>query len=276
MKKPSEKFWLWAGLALGAVVLLILIGRSVKKEESVKDIPLPSTQPPATAATANTDSTAGQTDPTTQTDTQVQDQPTQPQSPGTETEPSLLAEPDELAQAGLELVSTGSYTGIYMEDGSDEVVSGVAMLVLDNISDQTIQYAAFTLTGGSQELHFTLSTLPPGERIVLLEQNRLDFEQDAQYSLQLQNLALFDSPLSLQEESLEIQCLDGAVNITNISGTDLVGDIVLYYKNASQDLLYGGITYRIRLEEGLKAGEIRQLLARHITASSRIMFVTIG
>ena len=66
------------------------------------------------------------------------------------------------------------------------------------------------------------------------------------------------------------------MNITNISGNDITGDVVIYYKNASSDMLYGGITYRVTVTGGLKAGEIKQLTGSHFSASgSRIMFVTI-
>jgi len=40
--------------------------------------------------------------------------------------------------------------------------------------------------------------------------------------------------------------------------------------------MYGGITYRITIQGGLKAGQVRQIMTRHfITDVSRIMFVTI-
>ena len=41
------------------------------------------------------------------------------------------------------------------------------------------------------------------------------------------------------------------------------GDIEIYYKSLVDGQLYGGITYRISLEEGLTAGEIRQIMASH-------------
>jgi len=49
------------------------------------------------------------------------------------------------------------------------------------------------------------------------------------------------------------------------------------YKNAAADLYYGGITYRVRIEGGIKAGEIKQLMAGHFSETgSKIMFVTVG
>lgn len=179
---------------------------------------------------------------------------------------------------GLTLVETGKYTGVYMEDGTDEVVSNVLMLIVRNDGEQDIQYAEITVETTIGDAMFNISTLPVGESAVLLEQNRMEWSADEDYSnVTAQNIALFPESMTLQEEMLKIQALDGVINITNISGADIADDIVIYYKNASSDLLYGGITYRVRLEGGLKADEIRQITASHFSENgSRIMFVTIG
>lgn len=176
--------------------------------------------------------------------------------------------------SGLQITDMGGYTGIFMEDGSDEVVTGVLMLVVKNTGDKDIQYANITL----DEASFTLSTLPVGESCVLLEQNRMAYtgSEDASRAV-LSNLAVFTHNLSLQEDMLRLQALDGALNVVNISGRDIEEDIVIYYKNAAADMYYGGITYRIRIQGGIKADEIKQLMASHFSeAGSRIMFVTLG
>ena len=179
---------------------------------------------------------------------------------------------------GLTLVEVGKYTGVYMEDGTDEIVSNVLMVIVRNDGEQNIQYAELTLPTAAGEAKFSLSTLPVGESMVLLEQNRMAWSDDENYTnVTAQNIAPFTDSMDLCEDLLSIQALDGVVNITNISGADISGDIVIYYKNASSDLLYGGITYRVRLEGGLKADEIRQITASHFSENgSRIMFVTVG
>lgn len=178
---------------------------------------------------------------------------------------------------GLTLLEVGKYVGIYMEDGTDEIVSDVLMLIVRNDGERDIQYAEFTVPTSKGDAKFSLSTLPVGERIVLLEQNRMPWSADEDYSnVNAENIAVFSEPATLCEDRLKFQTLDGVINITNISGEDITGDIVIYYKNAAVDLLYGGITYRLRLEGGLKADEIRQIMASHFTQSgSRIMFATI-
>ena len=179
---------------------------------------------------------------------------------------------------GMEITEIGDYTGIYMEDGSDELVSGVLMCVVSNTGDSTVQYAKFQLLCGEETAEFELSTLRPGDRIVVLEKNRMKYHHDLTYSaVMAEDAGLFAEEPSLCEDRVSIQMLDGIINVTNVSDEDITGDVVVYYKNAASDLLYGGITYRVRIEGGIPAGEIRQMNAGHMTQSgSEIMFVTIG
>ena len=179
---------------------------------------------------------------------------------------------------GLVINDIGSYTGLYMEDGSDEILSKILMLVVTNTAKKTVQYAEITLTDGAETAHFTLTTLPPGESAVLLEQNRMSYEDGKNLTqANAQNVAHFPQEPTLCEDKLDLQALDGMLNVTNVSGEDITGNIAVYYKNASSDMLYGGITYRVTISGGLKAGEIRQITASHFSAAgSRIMFATVS
>ena len=178
----------------------------------------------------------------------------------------------------LKIMDVGSYTGIYMEDGSDEVVSRVLMIVVKNAGEKTVQYGQISLTDGNVTANFTVTTLPPGESVVLLEQSRMSYDDGKKLDrASASAVAFLDAEPDLCEDQLKIQSLDGAMNITNISGKDITDDIVIYYKNAAADLLYGGITYRVTIRGGLRADEVRQISVSHFSATgSRVMFITIG
>lgn len=179
--------------------------------------------------------------------------------------------------SGMYITAVGNYTGPYMEDGTDEIVTGVMMITVENQGEDAIQYAEIKVPVGDEEAFFTMSTLTPGSRMVLLEQSRMSYEGDQFVSAIAENVVLFEKPLSLCEDQLKIQIMDGAINVSNISGDDITEDIVIYYKNSAPDAFYGGITYRVRIEGGLKADEIRQLVASHFSdTGSTVMFVTIG
>lgn len=179
---------------------------------------------------------------------------------------------------GLVISDVGSYTGAYMEDGSDDVVSGVLMIVVTNEGDRPLQYAKITMQAGEGTAVFSVTTLPVGASAVVLEASRLGYDRSVEYAgAAVEQAAWFDGELSLCEDRLQLQQLDGALNVTNISGGDLEGDIVIYYKNSSADMFYGGITYRIRLSGGLPSGATRQVMADHFSErGSTVVFVTCG
>lgn len=184
------------------------------------------------------------------------------------------------ADYGLRITDMGGYTGMYMEDGTDDILSGIMMLVVENFGDRDVQYAEITMDLGEQRAQFTLTTLPVGESVVLLEKNRMAWDDSRDYSdvtVMIENVAYFQTPLSIMADKLQIGILNGAINVTNISGEDITGIISVYYKNAAADIYYGGITYRVQIKEGLKAGEVHQIMTQHASETgSKIMFVTVS
>ena len=108
----------------------------------------------------------------------------------------------------------------------------------------------------------------------------MTYDRSASYgdaNVTVENIAYPLTPMGLHEDKLKLQVMDGIINITNISQEDIAGEICIYYKNAADDIYYGGITYRSTISGGLKAGELRQIQAAHYRQTgSEIMFVTIG
>ena len=110
------------------------------------------------------------------------------------------------------------------------------------------------------------------------EKNRMAYSTAPKFEeVQTSAVALFEEHPGTCEDKLEIQCLNGVINVTNISGEDITEDVLIYYKNYVGGIYYGGITYRIRITGGLKADEIRQGTATHFNPdNSTVVFVTCG
>lgn len=178
----------------------------------------------------------------------------------------------------LVITDIGNYSGIFMEDGSDEVVSRILMVVVKNTGSKTVQYAEVELTDGEKTAYFSLSTLPPGESVVLLEKSRMSYADGKNLTeATVKNAVAFSSEPTMCQDQLKIQGLNGVLNVTNTTDEDITGDVVIYYKNAASDMLYGGITYRVTITGGIKAGEIKQIVASHYSEKgSRVMWVTVG
>lgn len=203
----------------------------------------------------------------------------------TDTEPSnsdyelpTTERPDPIqTEQGLEIESISSYVGIYMEDGSDEVVSDVMMLILKNTGEQDVQLAQLSLVYEDFTAEFEASNIPAGERIVLLEKNRAAMPKGELQSVEMKRVVFFPEPMSLYSDQFEITGGKGYLDVKNISGEDITGLVRVFYKNASQDLLYGGITYMATLQEGIPAGETVRIFAGHYSdSSSRIVHVVFG
>lgn len=177
--------------------------------------------------------------------------------------------------SGVYVTTLESFSGVYVEDGTDELVENVARITLENSGTETIQLMDVVLTDrAGAEYTFRLTTLVPGAVMTVQEQNRAAYDPATEIvSARTENVALFDEPLSLHEELLAITTGDYSITVENISGEDFPGGRV-FFKTMVNDVYHGGITYMITLPE-LAPGESVQRDSLHFLLSrSELMFVT--
>lgn len=201
--------------------------------------------------------------------------PVETTQPKTEqTQPMVQTQETHPLEQGLVITDMSNYAGIYMEDGSDEIVSGVMMVILENTSELDLQLARIEVVYEDFTAAFEVTNLPAGQSVVLLEKSRSSMPGEDHQRIDIKNVVFFDEPMTMMEDVLEISGGDGYLDVKNISGETLTGEIFIYYKNSARDLLYGGITYRARIENGIGAGETIRILTGHYTeGNSRILHV---
>ena len=187
---------------------------------------------------------------------------------------NLLSEKMLLGE-GIELQALSGYQGPYVEDGTDDIVSDVLAITVRNDGDKTVQYAHIILTQGETAYEFDVTTLPVGASAQLLELSRQPMPDNTDgMTAQVTACAVFDTEPTMCEDVFQIETQDTAITITNNSGSDITGQIYVYYKIAYGDLYMGGITYRVGTV-GLKAGESTTCYAGHFSTDySKLMFVT--
>ena len=187
---------------------------------------------------------------------------------------NLLSEKMLLGE-GIELQALSGYQGPYVEDGTDDIVSDVLAITVRNDGDKTVQYAHIILTKGETIYEFDVTTLPVGASAQLLELSRQPMPDNTDgMTAQVTACAVFDTEPTMCEDVFQIETQDTAITITNNSGSDITGQIYVYYKIAYGDLYMGGITYRVGAA-GLKAGESTTCYAGHFSTDySKLMFVT--
>ena len=245
----------------------------------------PTTEIPNSPATEapNSPSTETPNSPTTETPTPATEAPNSPTTEATDPPVTQETSPQQVElqlpivlQEGLTITNIDKYAGIYMEDGSDEMVSNLLMIQVENTTGKDLYLAQIKLEYGNKTAEFQVTNLPNGAKAVLLERQRMSYTAQLPQSASAENVA-FTTEFSMFADQLEVNALDGVINVKNISGKDIPEDIYVYYKNYAGNLYYGGITYRIQIDGGLKAGEIRQIMASHyIQSSSKLLMVTIG
>ena len=124
---------------------------------------------------------------------------------------------------------------------------------------------------------FEVTNLPAGKSVVLLEKNRQKLPEQEYQSIEIKNVLFFDEPMSLEADRLKIEGGTGYLDVTNISSKAINGTIYIYYKNCADDLYYGGITYRAKIEDGIQAGETARVMTMHYSPENcSILMVTCG
>ncbi len=166
---------------------------------------------------------------------------------------------------GLQITSMGDYSGLFLEDGTDEVVTSVMMIVLENTSDKDLQLARVKAVYSDFTAEFEATNIPAGESVVLLEKNRRKSVDVSFKELLAEDVVFFQENMSLMEETFKVKSGEGFVELENISSEDVQGVTYIYYKNTAGDTLYGGITYRAKIEETIPVGKSVRVLTNHFT-----------
>ena len=172
-------------------------------------------------------------------------------------------------QDSIRITSVGSYTGKYVEDGSDEAVSGVLSIVVTNVSERFVQYSKITMTNGTDTAVFSLSNLPAGASAVVLAEDRVSAE--GTWSYQDDTTAFIDEAQTYPD-IFEWQGGDYQLVLKNKS-EEAYDQVYVYYKNTENGIYLGGITYRV-LFEGIGPGQTMQKASKHFSGSnSHVMMI---
>lgn len=163
----------------------------------------------------------------------------------------------------LELQGVGRYAGLYLEDGSNDPVSDTLMIKIKNTGEKDLQLARVSLTYSDFTAQFEITNLPAGRSVVVLEKDRHGYTDESHLSVAITDIVFFQKQMDVSDQTYEITGLPGAINLKNRSASDISDDIYVYYKYIADDELYGGITFRAKIEGGLRSGEIRQITSNH-------------
>lgn len=154
-----------------------------------------------------------------------------------------------LEEERLRLEAVGTYTGAYIEDGSDESVIGVGAIVVRNMAEEMLQIAEITIeTDGGKTARFQITNLPAGASVLALESKKEIFSSEFK-ALKAESAVGFFHESSDLEDKPECGGRKGRLMLKNDS-KDTYPLVYVYYKNKiEEDLYLGGITYRVPFEQ---------------------------
>lgn len=173
----------------------------------------------------------------------------------------------------LEFTYYGSFSGKFLEDGTDEYVQNVAILLVTNISQEYLEYAVATFDINGEVAAFVATGLAPGESAWVLEKNRLQVEKDAVFT-HVDDIASFTKYISPAETGVQVALGEGQLSVKNNTGKDL-NNVYVYYKQVHTDGNFlGGITYRVPMGS-LQSGEEASSVAMHCNVTNcRVVSIT--
>lgn len=172
---------------------------------------------------------------------------------------------------GLRLLCAGLYSGEYVEDGTDEEVTDVLALIVENCGDDIIELASIQIPCGDRTVTFEVTGLPVTGKCFVLAQARATCDDEAALGTPTATVTYladrtvldFGSDFELHGET------DRILTLRNISGQS-AANVCLYYKNFRDGLFRGGITYRVNfgtIEDDMPL----QKYSAHYTADASVI-----
>lgn len=192
------------------------------------------------------------------------------------TDGSLEENKDSLISIGngIEIIDVSSYSGAFIEDGSDVIVQNIAAATIKNNGSEEIQIMNLTVTDEfGNDFEFEFTTLLPGEQIYVLEKNKKNYVESKIVKGTINNYAVFQSSPSLQNDKFLLMCDEGKITVRNL--TDKKIDMGrLFYKKYVGNMYIGGITYMVSFSDVGPQEEITLTPTHFNDSDSRIVFIT--
>lgn len=173
---------------------------------------------------------------------------------------------------GTDLIidAVDSYSGVFIEDGSDEEVSNIFAIHVKN-EGENVEYSSINLEVDGKELNFTISDLPSGAAVSVLENSRAAYSDGTPVYRGNQTAYIDKFDMMSSEVGIVIGD-DNGMTVTNLTD-ERITCLRIFYKFAQDDEYLGGITYTAKID-GLDAGDSITIYPSHFSKEgSKVMMV---
>lgn len=182
------------------------------------------------------------------------------------------AEHISISDSGLEVCRIGTYTGTFVEQGTDTECKDIPTIVVRNTSDRMIEKAV--LVQGNQT--FIITYLPPDGICLVQEQSGKAANTPDLYNLVFREPVQFVEDGATEQNRVRVETDENRILIRNISGEDIPGSVNVWYKTKQNGLYIGGVSYKAAVDDGvLKASSTATVQTSHYDpAYSELLLVT--
>lgn len=154
-----------------------------------------------------------------------------------------------------------SFSGQYVEDGSDVPVENVAAMLVTNQTEDFLDLATIEYEINGKAAVFMVTGLPPGKSAWVMESNKMTITEDADFKY-IKRTTAFKEGVIDTTNKITISAEGNMLTAVNNTDEKLEG-VFVYYKTLHTDGNYlGGITYMTTFGD-LAPGEKRTELAGH-------------
>ena len=176
---------------------------------------------------------------------------------------------------GTELViqKIESFDGIFLEDGTDEAVSNVTTMLLENKGYMDVEYAEISIKCDDKKLEFEVSVLPGGSSMIVQEKNKAQYKKGTYQECRAD--AAEAGRLEMSERQIKVtQEENDSLEVTNLTD-EMIPMVRIFYKYymEEENVYVGGITYTAKIDD-LEKGSTQVVTPKHyIDGDSRIVMV---
>ena len=167
----------------------------------------------------------------------------------------------EVNDADIKIQHINSYSGIFIEDGSDVEVDNVAAIQVKNTSKKALEFAQIQIYNGDKKLVFDVSSLPANSSAIIMEKNKapLDKSKSITYG---GTTGGYTNKLE-KDATIKYQKVDNnGIKVTNKSNKNIPCVRIFYKYKSSEGYYIGGITYTAKINN-LKAGASQTIYPSH-------------
>lgn len=167
----------------------------------------------------------------------------------------------EVNDADIKIQHINSYSGIFIEDGSDVEVDNVAAIQVKNTSKKALEFAQIQIYNGDKKLVFDVSSLPANSSAIIMEKNKAPLDKSKSITYGGTTGGYTDK---LEKVStIKYQKVDNnGIKVTNKSDKNIPCVRIFYKYKSSEGYYIGGITYTAKINN-LKAGASQTIYPSH-------------